>query len=87
MVISEDCKKMHWSSIGKGKVVKNVVYSQAFSKDAQMLVKIYASLFKLLRIVDADMIPYMDFVYGILEDTKTEIRNVCNKETIWGAND
>lgn len=43
-------------------------------KNAQILVKIYTSLFKLLGIMDAKKRPSMDFVYGMLEDAKTEIR-------------
>ena len=33
----------------------------------------YTPLFRLLKIVNADRRPIMDFVYGMLEDAKNEI--------------
>ena len=40
----------------------------------------YAPLFKLLRIVDADRMPSMGFVYGMLEDAKNEVQAACNRK-------
>ena len=54
-------------------MTKATIYSDVFLTNTRELLKMYTPLFRLLRIVDADRRPSMDFVYGMLEDAKNEI--------------
>lgn len=69
-----------WSKTNKVKSTKTIIYSAIFWRDIKELLKIYTLLFKLLRTVDTDRKPSMDFVYGMLKDTKKDIKAACNRK-------
>lgn len=56
---------------------KATMYLDIFWTDTKELVKNYISL---LRIVDIDRRPSINFVYNMLEDAKNEIRTTCNRK-------
>ena len=80
MVSSTKWDDNRWSKTEKGRVTKATIYSDIFWTNTRKLLKMYTSLFKLLRIVDADRRPSMGFVYGMLEDAKNEVQAACNRK-------
>ena len=84
MVSSLDWDEHRRSGPVKRRAVKQIIYSDMFWRDAQQLMKICTSFFKLTRMVDRDKKPLIGFVYGMLQDVKREVKASCNrKESIY----
>ncbi|XP_020266247.1 uncharacterized protein LOC109841712 [Asparagus officinalis] len=65
----------------KGAKVEAIAMSDSWWTAVAKILKVYAPIFRLLRVVDSDYKPSMGFVVGMLEDMKKEIIQVFkNKE-------
>ncbi|XP_020266421.1 uncharacterized protein LOC109841909 [Asparagus officinalis] len=64
----------------KGAKVEAIAMSDSWWTAVAKILKVYAPIFRLLRVVDSDYKPSMGFVVGMLEDMKKEIIQVKNKE-------
>ncbi|KAL5826990.1 hypothetical protein ACOSQ3_018835 [Xanthoceras sorbifolium] len=67
----EDCK---WSKTAKGKVAYSTVLNLSFWNRVTLCLKVFAPLVKMLRLVDGDIKPSMDFLYGELRKEKEDIK-------------
>ncbi|XP_031106336.1 uncharacterized protein LOC116010987 [Ipomoea triloba] len=78
MFTSNEWDECKFAKTVKGKQAYSTVLSHAFWQGVALWLKVFASLVKVLRIVDQDKKPSMGFVYGELMQAKEEIKNALN---------
>ncbi|XP_073024252.1 uncharacterized protein [Primulina eburnea] len=71
----ENCK---WSKKNKGKLAYSTVMSMSFWNGVTLCLKIFAPLVRVLRLVDGDRKPSMEFLYGELLRAKEDIKMALN---------
>ncbi|XP_062014052.1 uncharacterized protein LOC133730489 [Rosa rugosa] len=74
MVACDDWTACKHSKSAKGKVAYNTVLSASFWNGVTLCLKVFAPLFKELRLVDGDKKPSMGFLYGELLKAKEDIK-------------
>ena len=58
----------------KGKEATTTILSPAFWKDVKLMLAVFETLVKVLRLVDGDVKPSMGFLYGELLKAKREVK-------------
>ncbi|XP_024200409.1 uncharacterized protein LOC112203718 [Rosa chinensis] len=74
MVACDDWTACKHSKSAKGKTAYNTVLSTSFWNGVTLCLKVFAPLFKVLRLVDGDKKPSMGFLYGELLKAKEDIK-------------
>ncbi|XP_062014339.1 uncharacterized protein LOC133730841 [Rosa rugosa] len=78
MVACDDWTACKHSKSAKGKVAYNTVLSASFWNGVTLCLKVFAPLFKVLRLVDGDKKPSMGFLYGELLNAKKTLKRHSN---------
>ena len=76
MVASDEWSNCKHSKSAKGKLAYTTVLSASFWNGVTLCLKVFAPLFKVLRLVDGDKRPSMGFLYGELLKAREEIKEV-----------
>jgi hypothetical protein len=80
MVVSSKWESIKDVKSKKGKDATTTILSPTFWRDVKLMVAVFESLFKVLRLADGDLKPSMDFIYGELLKAKREIKKVYGND-------
>ncbi|XP_076960247.1 uncharacterized protein LOC143636567 [Bidens hawaiensis] len=75
MFTSDEWEKCKFSNTPKGKSAYNTVLNTPFWTGVALCLKVFSSLVKVLRMVDADWKPSMGFIYGEIKSVEEDIKN------------
>ncbi|CAM8936807.1 unnamed protein product [Rhodiola kirilowii] len=80
MVTSAEWNESKHGKSAKGNVAASIVLSAPFWNGVSLCLKVFAPLFKVLRLADGDQKPSMGFLYGELLKAREEIKMVYKNQ-------
>ncbi|KAL9658954.1 hypothetical protein QQ045_015582 [Rhodiola kirilowii] len=80
MVTSAEWNESKHGKSAKGNVAASIVLSAPFWNGVSLCLKVFAPLFKVLRLADGDQKPSIGFLYGELLKAREEIKMVYKNQ-------